>query len=195
MMTAALFTGCVSRSNLPVSPSFTPTPDKTIVLVGTGEAYQYMDGAWVHAHAYNYEFSVIQRRYPDRWESIKEMHRRHPDYNGMAGPRDQTHHFIIRFEKGKDDKIPFSADTTMGTGEGTADGSFTEVVIELEPEGVSVFAPFNMYRISQHYHYKEGYIRETVEVIKRKEGKDYPFMKMEEEALIFVRAVLREDGK
>jgi hypothetical protein len=187
IMIAVLLAACAPRSHLPVSASFTPIPDRTIVLVGTGEAYKYMDGAWVHAPEYNYEFSVIQRRYPDRWESIKEMHRRHPDYNGLAGPRDQTHYFVIQFEKEKNDTIPFSAETTMGTGEGKANGSFTEVVVELEPDDVSVFAPFNMYRITQHYHYKEGYVRETVEVIKRKDGKEYPFMKMEEKALIFVR--------
>ncbi len=184
---AVLFMSCVSRSNLPISASFTPEPERTIVLVGTGEAFRFSDGKWIKSPGYNYEFSVIQRRYADRWESIKEMHRRHPDYSGLAGPRDQTHHFVIRFEKGEGGSIPFIADTTMGSGAGKADESFKEVVVELEPEGVSVFAPFNIYRITQRYSYKEGFLRETVEVIKRKDGREHPFMKMEEEALIFIR--------
>ena len=36
---------------------------------------------------------MTQRRYADRWESVKVQHRRHPDYDGSAGARDQVNFF------------------------------------------------------------------------------------------------------
>lgn len=53
------------------------------------------DGAGQRAPNHDYEFSVTQRRYGDRWESIKVQHRRLPEYDGSAGARDQVHYFKI----------------------------------------------------------------------------------------------------
>jgi len=55
---------------------------------------------------------------------------------------------------------------------------------------VSSFAPFNTYRITQHYKYEEGALLETVELFKLEKGNLTPFAKIEEEASIFRPAEL-----
>jgi len=57
--------------------------------------------------------------------------------------------------------------------------------VEFSPD-ISRFAPFNAFRITQKFSYDEGRLRETVEIFKKKGGQENPFMKMEEEADIFV---------
>ncbi|GBD99169.1 hypothetical protein BMS3Abin07_01201 [bacterium BMS3Abin07] len=190
LIITVLFAGCASMSNLPVTESFPPKPDKTIVLVGTGEAFRFSDGSWIKAPSYNYEFTVVQRRYGDRWESVKEIHRRHPQYDGKAGDRDQTHYFVVRFMSRRNDVIKFSVVSSMGRGSGKADPGFRNMVVELRPEGISRFAPFNTYRITQHYQYREGKLNELVELFRKKDGSEYPFMKMEEKADIFMHGKL-----
>ena len=57
--------------------------------------------------------------------------------------------------------------------------------MEFSPD-ISRFAPFNAFRITQKFSYEDGRLRETVEIFKKKGGQENPFMKMEEEADIFV---------
>ena len=90
-----------AASNLPLvelPPAATAgAPLATLVWVGIGRASVWVDGAWRAAPAHDYEFSVTQRRHADRWESIKVQHRRHPDYDGSAGARDQAHYFRVDY--------------------------------------------------------------------------------------------------
>jgi hypothetical protein len=81
------FFGCsFSKSSLPlITESFPPQPLVSFVYVGEGRAYRFSEGSWKDFPSYNYEFTVLQRRYENRWESIKEIHRRHPLYYGKAG--------------------------------------------------------------------------------------------------------------
>ena len=50
--------------------------------------------------------------------------------------------------------------------------------------------PYNKFRITQNYDYEKGVLTETVELIKEKDGKETPFMKNEETALIFIKSKL-----
>ena len=52
------------------------------------------------------------------------------------------------------------------------------------------FIPYNKFRITQNYNYEEGVLTETVELIKEKDGKETPFMKNEETALIYIKSKL-----
>lgn len=179
--------GCsIPYSVLPETETFSLLPLFSIVVVGEGQAYRFSEGAWMEVPSYNYEFTVLQRRYKNRWESIKEIHRRHPLYDGRAGQRDQTHYFIVRFDPALDKRVEFFADTSLGKGKGWTDSEFRSLAVELTPANISRFAPFNTYRITQSYKYEEGYLRETVELFKKKDGKEEPFMKMEEKAMIYV---------
>jgi hypothetical protein len=53
------------------------------------------------------------------------------------------------------------------------------------PKRISTFAPINTYRITQSYQYEEGFLKESIEIFKKKSGREEPFMKIEGEAMIF----------
>jgi len=55
---------------------------------------------------------------------------------------------------------------------------------------INKFIPYNKFRITQNYNYEEGVLTETVELIKEKDGKETPFMKNEETALIYIKSKL-----
>jgi len=59
-------------------------------------------------------------------------------------------------------------------------------MLEFEAEGVSRFAPYNRFRITQEYRYEAGELRETVELYKVDgDGREYPFARIDEEARMF----------
>ncbi|GAB4487067.1 MAG: hypothetical protein OHK006_15670 [Thermodesulfovibrionales bacterium] len=154
------------------------------MFAGTGEAYRFIDGNWVRVPGFDYEFTVLQRSLPDGWESIKEIHRRHPDYNKIAGPRDQTLYFRVKKSKEQDGRVELIVESGLGTGKGTADSSLEHIRIEFRPD-ISRFAPFNTYRLTQER--TKDKVTETIELFKEKDGAEHPFMKMVEKALIFER--------
>ena len=80
---------------------------------------------------------------------------------------------------------PFTADTLLGKGTGYSDSEFRNLIVELMPKCISTFAPFNTYRITQSYQYEEGFLKESIEIFKKKSGREEPFMKIEGEAMIF----------
>lgn len=182
------------ESKLPPLAAPSPLAPVTLVWVGIGQASVWVDGAWQRAPAHDYEFSVVQRRLDAQWLSIKSQHRRHPDYDGSAGPRDQAHHFRIDFAKAVAATAPraFVVESSFGAGSGTIDAPARDAAMEFAARGVSRFAPFNTYRITQHYGYEAGELTETVELLERKGGADAPFMKIEERATLF--APQRFDG-
>ncbi len=189
---ATFLTSCGTSEKIvvPLNKTLPSIDDNyTIVWVGKGEAYVYKDGQYVRSQSNDYSFEVVQRRYGNTWKSIKNMHRIHPDYNGKAGPREHTMYFEIEFSK-QDDKIVSKINSSLGHGTGTSDNEFREQTIQFSADGVSIFAPYNTYRITQHYKYEEGMLMETVELFKLKEGKETPFVKIEEKAHIFRPAKL-----
>ena len=187
VLLAMLFTSCGTTDKIivPLSKTLPSIDDNyTIVWVGKGESYVFKDGKYVRSESNDYFFEVVQRRYGHTWKSIKNMHRVHPDYNGKAGPREHTMYFEIVFSK-QGGRIVAKVNSSLGSGTGISDNEFREQTIRFSADGVSKFAPYNTYRITQHYKYEEGILSETVELFKLKEGKETPFAKIEEKAHIF----------
>ena len=184
---AVLLSSCGSSGKIiiPTSRTLPGIDDNyTVVWVGSEESYVYVDGKYQRSESNDYAFEVIQRRYGHTWKSIKNMHRIHPDYNGKAGSREHTMYFEIAFSK-QGDQIVSKVNSSLGSGTGASDNEFREQTMQFSAEGVSSFAPYNTYRITQHYKYEEGRLLETVELFKLEEGKETPFVKIEEKATIF----------
>ncbi|MCA9709323.1 MAG: hypothetical protein KDK70_26000 [Myxococcales bacterium] len=157
-----------------------PEPELTLVWHGTGAAYRHEGEGWARAPSQDYEFTVVQRRYADRWESTKTMHRRHPDYDGSAGPREQALHFTLDYAGERGATTPFDVTSSLGAGHGSIDREFRQATMELAAE-VSPRAPFDHYRIDQVYAYEAGQLSETVQLLD--EGR--PWVKIEESARLF----------
>ncbi|WBX75758.1 hypothetical protein PG911_14000 [Tenacibaculum ovolyticum] len=184
---ATILTSC-GTSNKVIIPTSKTLPiiedNYSIIWVGSGESYIYSEGEYVRNESHDYSFEVVQRRYGNLWKSIKNMHRIHPDYDGKAGKREQTMFFGIDFSK-EGEKIISKINSSLGNGTGISDSEFREQVIQFSVDDISSFAPYNTIRITQHYKYEQGTLLETVELFKQSDGKETPFAKIEERAVIF----------
>lgn len=138
-------------------------PELELVWVGRGECERMEGDAFVRAPAFDYDFSVVQRRYADRWESVKTMRRLHSGYDGSAGPREQVLGFRIGLDAMLDGRAGGEVRSTLGIGRWTADPEFRESTVTLAAD-VSAMAPFDTYRIVQHYRYEDGELEEEVEL-------------------------------
>lgn len=159
---------CSSRpsSVLPARQGPPPVAALTLVWVGEARAERRAGEAWVRAEAFDYEFTVEQRRYRDYWESVKHLRRRHPAYDGSAGPREQTMYFRLALSKpSSEGSVALTIDSSLGLGTGTSDREFRSARLVMHPE-ISRFAPFDTYRIVQRYAYEEGKLTETVSLDK-----------------------------
>lgn len=175
--------GCAGTTKgvLPTRKGAPPPSEVTLVWVGFGESERFEDGAWKRHPEFDYEFTVEQRRYPSHWESVKHMRRRHPDYDGSAGPREVTYHFRLDLEAlDGDAHVPVRITSTLGPGEGRADREFRTAALVFHPE-VSSFAPFDTYRIDQSYAYERGALEETVSLDKG----NAPWVRNHEKATLF----------
>lgn len=180
-----LFSGCVSsRSALPLTDQL-QSPQKAEVYAGRSKAYQFSGSEWIRMPSNDYEFIVLRKMEQSGWETIKEIHRRHPEYDGRAGARDQTLYFNVRSSGDAGGRKELIVDSTWGKGSGHADADLLNLVVEFTPE-ISIFAPFNTFRITQRISYADGRLIETVDLFKKKDGAELLFMKMEEEAVIFL---------
>jgi hypothetical protein len=180
-----------AASSLPASDVPFPVPRQLLVWVGTGSASVLVDGAWQRVPSQDYEFTVTQRRYADRWESVKVQHRRHPAYDASAGPRDQVHYFRVDLPPPSSSaaSLDFALRSSLGNGTGRIDAEFRTGQMEFDAAGVSMFAPFNRYRIDQQYRYEQGELLETVELFKARGGAETPFMRIEERALLMAPSI------
>jgi hypothetical protein len=180
----ATTTACYSRSARGVLPTHEgppPAADVTIVWVGYGAAERMEEGRWTRRPEFDYEFTVEQRRYPDHWESVKHLRRRHPAYDGSAGPREQTYYFRLELASvAGDGRIPIRITSTLGPGEGAADREYRTADLVLHPD-VSRFAPFDTYRIAQAYDYEKGTLSETVSL----DDGASPWVRNQESAVLF----------
>ncbi len=157
-------------------------PLESYVWVGKGEAYIMKDGKWLRQTNADYDFSVVQRRFEDRWLSIKNQVRSHPNYDLSAGPRTQTHIFKIDYDLNENQNT-FKLESTYGDGFGLIDKMFKYGEMEFAAKDISKWAPFSHYRISQNYLYDQGVLKETVLLFKRdKEQKETSFVKIKETA-------------
>ena len=202
MRTQLFFTGLIlaacalpffaasQKTTIPLNTSVEPDDAYTIIWNGVSKAYRYENGNWSRDESYDYQFSVVQKRYENQWKSIKTLHRIHPDYNGKAGERDQTMYFELLYRTGKEQQVQSSIQSSIGNGTGTSDTEFRISELTMYVPNPSRFLPYNKFRITQNYNYEEGILTETVELILEKDGKEIPFMKNEETAFIFVKSKL-----
>ena len=168
---------------LPPMPTTVAAPDRAdlvLVWVGRGEAQRWRDGRWQRDPSYDYEFSVVQRRYPDRWESIKSMHRRHPSYDGKAGARAQRCFFRLGLAPAPDG-VALAVASNLGNGTGRTDREFREATLEITPSQRGRFVPYDRFTLTQRYGYAEGRLDEVVELT----DAGAPFMRNEEHAVLF----------
>lgn len=186
----AAMTGCAGTpapSVLPHHGVAETVPGSHLVWVGTGTSYRFSDVGWTRTPEQDYEFLVSQRRFAGHWESLKVQSRTHPEYDGAAGPADQTHFF--RIEMGASDgadRAPVTLHSTYGDGTGCGTTDLAAFTLEFDAAGVSRFAPYNRFRITQRYLYMEGLLLETVELFKAEsDGSETPFVRIEERATLF----------
>ncbi len=182
---AFLLAGCTSlHTPLPLSETPPPAPLSSTVFVGHGHAFRFAAGNWLPVPEYDYEFSVVERRFSDHWEAVKEIHRLHPRYDGRAGRRDQTLYFMVRVSPAADGGLDLTVEGTLGAGKGheKAGGG---IVLEVTPAEKGWFVPFDTIRIRQSRATKNGQLEEVVELFSRRNGREVPFMKMQEEGIIY----------
>lgn len=189
-----LLTSCSTsrQTTLPLSRSLELDDTYTIIWNGISQAYRYENGQWLRAENYDYQFNVVQKRYNNHWKSVKSLHRIHPDYDGKAGERDQTMYFEVDYKQLTEGKVQSTIHSTLGDGTGTTDPEFREAVSTMYIPNPNNSLPFNKFRITQHYNYEKGELTETVEIVLEKNGKETPFMKNEETALIFIKGKLEK---
>lgn len=160
--------------------------ERELVWVGTGTSYVHDDGVWRRTPAQDYTFLVHQRRVGARWESLKVQNRHRPGYDGLAGPPDQQHMFVLEYAPPVSGARAIRVRSTYGDGQGTTDTTFERATLEFRARDVSRFAPYNWFRITQHYDYAKGTLRERVELFYREEdGTERPFARIEERARFF----------
>lgn len=175
--------GCRSPgpSWVPLATGPTAPAEITLVWVGRGQCERFEDGRWVRRPEFDYEFTVEQRRRAGHWSSVKSLQRRHPAYDGSAGPRAQTYFFEL--ELGSPDtsgRVAAQLTSSLGKGALRADREFRQAVMEIRAD-VSRFAPFDRYKITQSYLYEQGRLEELVEL----DDGDHPWVRNREQAALY----------
>jgi hypothetical protein len=182
---ALSLTACASlHSPLPLTDRPPQAPLSSSVFAGHARAARFVAGSWLPVPEHDYDFLVLERRFADRWETVKEIHRRHPRYDGSAGPRDQTLYFTVRTAPAADGGLDLTVDGSLGAGTGHA-APGGGAVIELAATARGWFVPFDTVRISQDREEAAGRLTETVELFSRRSGAEVPFMRMAEEGLVY----------
>ena len=175
-------------SPLPRDPAPEP-PDALLAWVGTGTAEARRGDGWARQPAQDYEFAVVQRRFREHWESVKMMNRRHPDYDGSAGARDQVHFFRLGFSRGENGDLALALDSSMGAGRGHADAGLRSFEFTLDiaaPALARRFMPFDRLAFTQRYAYDAARLEETITLTKA--GR--PAFRMTEEAAMLSQTAL-----
>ena len=177
--------GCSSlHTSLPLIEAPPPAGLSSSVFVGYAQAFHFAGEKWNRVPEYDYEFIVLERRYADRWEASKEIRYRHPRYDGRPGPRHQTLYFFVRTSRAPDGGLDLAVEGTLGAGKGRelADGG---LVIELASAVRGWFIPFDSIRIRQTPRTPNGNVEEVVELFSKRDGREIPFMRMQEEGMIY----------
>lgn len=176
---------CTSlQTSLPLTDQPPQPPLSSFVIVGHAQATRFVAGNWLPVPEHDYDFIVQERRFADHWETIKEIHRRHPRYDGRAGLRDQTLYFTVRASPTADGSLDLAVEGSLGTGKGHG-GPEGGMVIELTPAERGWFVPFDTIRINQSREEADGRLAETVELFSRRNGKEVPFMRMTETGVVY----------
>lgn len=183
---AASAGGCTSGpSPLPLTDAPPPVPASSTVFAGHAHAFRWVNDAWVADPSYDYDFLVLEKRFGDRWEAVKEIYRRHPKYDGRAGPRVQTLYFAVTTSPAADGGRDLVATTSEGNGTGHENAGGGGLSLEIAYARTNFFVPFDTIRIRQDPASAPGKLAETVTLLKKEKGGEIPFMKMEEEGLVY----------
>jgi hypothetical protein len=183
---AASLAGCASGpSPLPETDSPPKVPSSSTVFAGHARAFRWVNDAWVAAPTHDYDFLVLEKRFGDRWEAVKEIYRRHPKYDGRAGPRVQTLYFAVSMSPATDGGYDLVATTSEGNGTGHEKAGGGGLWLEIAYARANMFVPFDTIRIRQDQTSAPGRLAETVTLSKMGKGAEKPFMKMEEEGLVY----------
>jgi hypothetical protein len=172
------------RGALPLMDGPPPPSLTSSVFVGYAKAFHFSERNWVRVPEYDYEFLVLERRYAGYWNVIKEIHHRHPRYDGRAGPRDQTLYFLVRTSPASDGGLDLAVEGTLGAGKGHEEAG-GGLVIEMASAKTGWFIPFNTVRIRQTRGATEGRLAEVVELLLKRDKRENPFMKMQEEGIVY----------
>ena len=183
---ATFLAGCASGpSPLPLTDSPPPVPTSSTVFAGHARAFRWVNEAWVADPSHDYDFLVLEKRFGDRWEAVKEIYRRHPKYDGRAGPRVQTLWFAVTMSPAGDGGYDLVATTSEGNGTGHEKAGGGGLSLEIAYARSNLFVPFDTIRIRQDQTSAPGNLTETVTLLKKAKGGEKPFMKMEEEGLVY----------
>jgi hypothetical protein len=172
------------RTALPLTEGPPPPAPSSSVFAGYAQAFRFADTNWVRAPGYDYEFLVWERRYADRREVIKEIYYRDPRYDGRAGRRNQTLYFLVQTSPAADGGLDLAVKGTLGAGKGHEDAE-GRLVIEMVSAERGWFVPFDTIRIRQTRGATKGRLEEVVELFSIRHGREFPFMKMKEEGIIY----------
>lgn len=172
------------RTPLPLTDVPPPPALSSSLFVGYAQAFRFAEASWVRVPTYDYEFLVLERRYADRWEVIKEIHHRHPRYDGRAGARDQTLYFLVQTSPAAGGGLDLAVAGTLGAGKGH-EGAEGKLEIEMASAERGWFVPFDTIRIRQTRGVTRGRMEEVVELFSRKDGREIPFMKMQEQGMVY----------
>jgi hypothetical protein len=185
---ALLGLGCSSQAPS-ILQDFSAEPLERYIWVGKGTSYRHESGEWVRTPDQDYDFLVKQDRYEGFWQSLKIQNRLSPDYDGIAGPADQQHAFLVEYHsqaQTETSDLVFDLKSTYGQGKGRSTKDFTEAEMEFSPIETSPFLPYNRYRITQNYDYEAGTLKEWVELFQLEDdGTMRPFVKIYEEAKMY----------
>jgi hypothetical protein len=187
LLLVALSVGACSslHTSLPLTDVPPPATLSSTVFAGHARAFRFVHGDWTADPGNDYDLFVIERRFPDRWEVVKEIHRRNPSYDGRAGPRDQTLYFVVRTSPAADGGLDLTVEGTLGAGKGHEEARSSGLVLELAAAEKGWLVPFDTIRIRQIRGTQSGRFEEIVELFSRREGREIPFMKFEEEGTIY----------
>ena len=171
------------HSPLPLREGPPPAAQSATVYAGHARAFRYLAGEWQRMPEHDYDFILLEQRFAGRWETVKEIHRRNPSYDGRGGPRDQTLHFVVLTRPASDGGLDLAVEGTLGSGKGhqAANGN---VELELAAADRGWLIPFDTIRLRQN-RATAGQVAETLELFSRREGREVPFMKLEEEGTVF----------
>jgi hypothetical protein len=185
-LSAMALAGCSSlHTPLPLTEAEPVGPMSSSAFAGHARAFRFEKGAWVPVPEYDYDFLVLERRFVDHWDAIKEIHRRHPRYDGLAEPRDETLYFSVRKSPAADGGFDLAVETSVGNGSGHEKPGGKGVAFELASARKGWLIPFDTIRIRQDRAARGGRLEETVELLSKGKGYEVPFMKMEEDGLIY----------
>ena len=77
-------------------------------------------------------------------------------------------------------------ESSLGRGTGHEKAGGAGLLLELASDQKGWFVPFDTIRIRQERPAVDGRVEETVELLSKRKGLEVPFMKMEEEGLVYL---------